>query len=183
MARFEKARGSGQILGTVSMLNISNVSPAHAQDNQLALDVLSCPSTSLCIAPQPNIGAVEVVNPLAGHRWAVDNVDWVGLPSAISCPSVRFCAVVDDMGDVATSTTPGNPTASWKLVQIDGTVDREAALGLEDGTDPIALEDIACPSASLCVAVDANGNILTSKDPSAESDTWRTEPMWTVPLS
>ncbi len=161
------------VLGTVSMLNISDVCVAHAQVNQLWLSVLSCPSMSLCIAPQPNIGAVEVVNPLVGDRWAVDNVDWVGLPSAISCPSVRFCAVVDDMGDVATSTTPGNPTATWKLVHIDGTVDRKVALGLADGTDPIALEEIACPSASLCVAVDANGNILTSKDPSTGSDTWQ----------
>jgi hypothetical protein len=38
--------------------------------------------------------------------------------------------------------------------------------------DPTAIGQVSCPSASLCVALDADGNVLTSTDPAAGAKGW-----------
>jgi hypothetical protein len=95
---------------------------------------------------------------------------------AISCPSVSFCAAVDDRGNVATSTFPRNAKALWELAHIDGGIGGPAALGYSGGNRlPImpGINDISCPTASFCAAVDAKRNVLTSRDPGGGASTWK----------
>jgi hypothetical protein len=46
-------------------------------------------------------------------------------------------------------------------------VDHQAPFG-----NPPILESVSCPSASLCVAVDHDGNVVTSTDPTGGAGTW-----------
>src|SRR3954452_22435733 len=48
-----------------------------------------------------------------------------------------------------------------------------APVAIDPGRQLVAL---SCPSASLCVAVDASGNALTSTDPTAGASAWRLTP-------
>jgi hypothetical protein len=80
---------------------------------------------------------------------------------------VNFCALTDNVGDVATSTDPGNAQASWKLAHID----HQTTLFWDDS--PVMLDDISCPSASFCLAVDARGNVLASSDPGGDKSAWQ----------
>src|ERR1700683_116431 len=58
-------------------------------------------------------------------------------PIRLSCPSTTLCVAVDGAGHVITSTQPKG-SAAWLTVDVDGTH---------------AINDVACPSGSLCVAV------------------------------
>src|SRR5437588_9980510 len=72
-----------------------------------------------------------------------------GSASAVSCPSAKWCAAVDDVGDVITSTRPTGPGSSWKVVHFRFR----------------SLTGISCPSVSFCAAVDSAGDVLVSRHP------------------
>jgi hypothetical protein len=55
-------------------------------------------------------------------------------------------AIVDSNGDVATSTDPLGGSTSWTVTSVD------AAGGVND---------VSCPTVSLCVAVDGSGDVVT----------------------
>ncbi|MBO0881556.1 MAG: hypothetical protein J2P17_14690 [Mycobacterium sp.] len=74
----------------------------------------------------------------------------------VSCPSAAFCAAVDDIGNVLTSTSP--PATPWHVAQA---------------TEATLLA-IACPNTSLCVATDIAGNVVTSTNPTGSSSAWTT---------
>lgn len=85
--------------------------------------------------------------------------------SSVSCPSVSLCVAVDNVGQVVTSTDPAGGSSSWTAALID-------RLGVvEDFGSGVA--GVSCPSVSLCVAVEGNGDVLTSTDPTGGGDAWR----------
>jgi hypothetical protein len=57
---------------------------------------------------------------------------------------------------VITSTNPTGGASTWTIAKVD----------------TAAIEDISCPSVSLCVAVDNIGNVLTSTNPTGGSSVW-----------
>jgi hypothetical protein len=83
--------------------------------------------------------------------------------SGVSCPSVRFCAAVDDGGDVVVSSKPSSHV--WSAVRLDRwsvvSVDRKGGLS-----------GISCASASLCVAFDPT-RLFVSTDPASGAASWR----------
>jgi hypothetical protein len=86
--------------------------------------------------------------------------------AALSCPTASFCAG-GGYGDVETTTDPTathGPASGWQVLNVDGAYPSVSA-------DP-TINGIACPSAKLCVAVDSNGNVLTSDSPSGGLSTW-----------
>lgn len=77
----------------------------------------------------------------------------------VSCPSASICFVGGDDGKVGVLSDPGSGLFFPALVA---------------GSIPGAgrFVALACPSASLCVGVDANGALLRSTAPSAGAATW-----------
>lgn len=125
------------------------------------LTAVSCPATTLCVAIDDDGLAVTSTNPAGGAG------TWRGtrLPPgpynvwALSCPSTGFCAAVDhDSNVVLTSTDP--QAGSWRA--------SAPLIGALGGS----LLDISCASASLCVASDDAGELLSSIAPSAGAAAW-----------
>jgi PASTA domain len=133
---------------------------------------ISCPSTSLCVAAGAFDGnALIATNPTGGaDAWQATSIDTyqamqTNHPTALSCPTTTFCAAVDSYGNVVTTTNPVGDAQAWTIAHID---DRD--LRAPEGD---ILTAISCPSASLCVAVDYRGNVLTSTDPTGGAGAWK----------
>lgn len=118
---------------------------------------VSCPTDRLCVATTPFQGIA------VGHRhgnvitWWFERISRAGAVSAVSCPNPRFCVVVDNTGDVLTSTNPGALTPRWRLTNVDH---HNVFLA------------VACTSRAWCVAVDAAGNAVSSREPLGGAGDW-----------
>jgi hypothetical protein len=124
---------------------------------------ISCPSIRFCAAvgSEQSVfsgGVVVSTDPTDGSNavWTNHAITGSNTPSAISCPSTSFCAVVDN-DNLFWST---NPTAGSYT---------ETPLIAGGGTQ---IQDISCPSATLCVASDQSGNIIWSTRPTAGASSW-----------
>jgi hypothetical protein len=134
---------------------------------------VSCPSVTLCVAvgtgpfastptdpTAPGDGIVSTSSdPGAGATaWSTAvPVERHTILEAVSCPSVSLCVAIDNHGDAVTSTDPTNP-AAWKITHADSAID------LLTG-QPAALTGVSCPSATVCIAVDSAGNVISATVP------------------
>ncbi len=103
----------------------------------------------------------------------------------VSCPSVSFCAAVDDIGNVLTSTDPRTTHGGLKYCVTSDfcVISHHTGHALTSppanrwqvtkATDA-ALMSIACPNTALCVATDVSGDVVTSSDPTGPSTAWTT---------
>ena len=148
---------------------------------------MSCPSTSLCLAVG-NEGNVAISsNPTAGGTaWHTVKIDTHGSCPAgcasfgsgpseppldtIACPSTSLCLAGDWDGNVLASTDPAATGQPWSSAYIDDHV-----VGAHHGGAMLqtAIDSIACPSTSLCVASDEDGYELVSQEPAAGPGAWR----------
>jgi hypothetical protein len=134
------------------------------------LNLITCPSTSLCVAADSSGNVVTSTDPAGGAKtWSLthvdDNTSGVCGSNAcfqgISCPSASFCAAVDSAGYIFTTTDPAAAdVADWSSARISGETD---------------LTGVSCPSVSLCVAVDNEGDVLTSTSPTSGASAWHAE--------
>ena len=124
-----------------------------------ALKGVSCPSMSLCVASDAGGSLLTSTNPLGGRSaWTITKLP-AGIQGAISCPTAQFCAAT--AGDaVLTSTDPTGGPSAWTVTSLFS--------GYHQFTG------ISCPSASLCVAVDAVGDVVVSTNPIGGPAAWRT---------
>jgi hypothetical protein len=125
------------------------------------IDALACPSASLCVAADRSGDVLSSTDPAAGHGWQLANVDGNVELTGIACPSVSLCVATDAAGNVVTSQSPA--AGAWTVTPVDPTV-------TQSGTDTggsVLLRGVACPAITLCVAVDAAGNALSSTNPGA----------------
>jgi hypothetical protein len=142
----------------------TTVTLAQAYD----LSAVSCPTVALCIAIDRDTGRVLAsTNPTGGAgAWSVVFADpgnvFTGpgpLVSAVSCASSSLCVAAG--GVVLTSVTPSIP-GSWKVTRFS----------IPGDQSPYALMGVSCPSASLCVATDLLGTILSSTNPTGGAGAW-----------
>jgi hypothetical protein len=96
---------------------------------------------------------------------------------SLSCPTRSFCVTGSGDGVGYFSLAPGAAAPSWKRVQIDTDT---AVYG--DGDYGDALETLACPTISLCVAADADGNVLSTTDPTQQTP-WKSERLGALPAN
>ena len=124
------------------------------------LDV-SCPSVSLCVAVDFAGNVLTSSNPTGSRDdWAVTTIrGGSAYPTAVSCPSTQFCAVVAQ-GEVFTSTDPTGGPSAWSATTITRCFP--------------CLTSISCPSSWLCVAVDNSGDVVYSTDPTGGASAWTT---------
>ena len=126
-------------------------------DESLDLRAVSCSSPSLCILAGANGELVASSDPTGGPS-AWSRLGAPGGPQAqqaISCVS-SLCLTGNSGGDLLTSTNPLE-AASWRQ---------------RSGGGSVQITGSSCPSATACVAVDANGHVLTSTDPTGGSSAW-----------
>jgi hypothetical protein len=141
---------------------------------------VSCPSTSLCVAVDGAGRAVISTDPAGGvGAWSAAAVDggefycgYHGEPgecklslSGVSCPSASLCVAVDSAGNAVITTNPTATTPTW------------GSPTLIDPPDLVYgdIQDLAvsCASTSLCVAVDDQGNVVITTNPTAPEPRWR----------
>jgi hypothetical protein len=143
---------------------------------------LSCPSASLCAMYDGSTGnVITSKNPAGGQSaWKLAHADTgTNGVSGIICASARLCVAFDGEGNVITSTNPTGGSSAWRVAHADtssipcGYHEADVCSG--------SITAIACPSVSLCVAVDGNGYVLTSTDPSAGAPAWTVAPVDVTP--
>jgi hypothetical protein len=114
------------------------------------VDAISCASTSLCVTGQKE-GERRYSTKPGSEEWEAilraEPAETLGEITAADCLTGSFCAAVDSTGHlyVANTQTKIKEEAGWKSTDVDGAT---------------ALHGIACTSATSCLAVDGEGNIL-----------------------
>jgi hypothetical protein len=99
------------------------------------------------------IGAPEVCGGSAHQYCRVDSL------SAVSCPSISFCATTDG-NDLWTSTDPSTPGAVWSKSPLPKLF-----------KPPSLVSTLYCPTQSLCLAT-SNATLETTSDPADPSPQW-----------
>jgi hypothetical protein len=130
---------------------------------------VSCPTSGLCVAVGAGGTVVTSSSPTGGtSTWTVAHVDGANWVTAVSCPSSDFCIAVDQVGNVITSSTPLGGPSMWTVAHVDGS---NCAVST---TKPAScfLTGVSCPTVALCVAVDGNGNVITSSKPNGTVADW-----------
>ena len=118
-----------------------------------AVDGLSCPTSSFCLAVD-GTGDVLEGDPLSGSWRTADTL--TSALVSISCASESVCFAVDEAGEVLSSSDPTD-AAAWSKPEAIG--------------EP--LRSISCASQSLCVAIDQAGGVLASSDPAGGASAWQ----------
>ena len=125
---------------------------------QIPSGPVTCTPGPLCLAPGGG-GVLVSTDPLGGDTWTAREIDGQNRLSAIACPSRQWCLAVDDAGNAVTLGPSGFSNA-----RIDPAIPVGA---------PIVLpQAVACPGASLCIAVGGFGDVLASRDPTAGPTAW-----------
>jgi hypothetical protein len=144
---------------------------APAPVDSAPIDALACPASNLCVAVDRAGRALWSTDPAGGARaWRAAPIDPGSELTSIACPSVGLCVAVDSAGNALTSTDPTGGSAAWSAARID----TSTTASNSDTAGPILLRGVSCPSSSLCVAVDADGNALTSTEPTGGAAAWTT---------
>ncbi len=121
------------------------------------LRAISCSSANLCVAAGANGELLASTDPTGGaSAWTnLGSPGGSGSLQTISCTS-GLCLSGNNEGNLLTSTSPLQ-ASSWRQRNGGGSV-------LVTGT--------SCPSSSACIAVDTNGHVSTSTDPSGGAPAW-----------
>lgn len=107
---------------------------------------MACPSPKLCVGA--SYGRIVYSRTPTGSPSSWKSFQIGAKPqviTAISCPSISFCAAVDQTGNVYTSRNPAKGPGAWRQTDING---------------QSALSSIACASSSVCVASDGTGTLV-----------------------
>ncbi len=142
------------------------------------LEAVSCPSEHLCVAVGD--GAILVSQDPGAPRssWRLEHASgWgttAGIWETIACPSEQLCVGTTEEAAL-TSTNPA--VGTWQVSPIDTVV--PASLNLTPEERLVLYSQLACPSASFCVAQGAGGEysaLATTTDPAGGSSAWRVTP-------
>jgi hypothetical protein len=153
---------------------------------------LSCPSASLCVGAGYSWVSAST-EPAGGAPTWKEQAGWVYSPilnpeaeyfgpsGAVSCVSESLCVAdgdsFNDLNTLVTSAAPTGGQTQWHEAHIRGSGNK---ISPPYQADPIL--GVSCASATLCAAVDAAGNVLTSTDSASNGSTWTIAPVDTHPL-
>lgn len=127
------------------------------------LSPIACPSTSLCVALADSEFLTSTSPASGASSYEVSALSSeVGILGISCVTSPSQCVAVDSDGNVAHTTDQAFgtslfvPSNEWSTTNVTGT----------------PIEGVACPSSSLCAAVDDNGEMLSSRDPTGDASAW-----------
>jgi YVTN family beta-propeller protein len=123
-----------------------------------ALDAISCPSPSLCVAVDDEGQIISTTTPSTTQPWPQTIADPGNQLQDLSCPASNLCVAVDQLGNIVTSVDPGaGPGALWTV---------------KDADPGGRLHAISCPSTTLCVAVDSIHTVISTDPSDGASAQW-----------
>ena len=133
----------------------------------------SCPTISLCVAVGTDGDIAVSTDPTGGpSAWeASAPVQTYVTLTSVSCPAVSLCVAVGNLGQAFISSDPSGGPSTFTQVTIDPNDT------YVDGTATDNMTAVSCPSISLCAAVDAGGEIVTSTDPTGGPSAWTITPV------
>jgi hypothetical protein len=130
------------------------------------LQHVSCPSESLCVAVDFQLGEIFTSTDPAGgpSAWKTALANKAIVFQGISCPSISLCVAVAQSvpglrDEVVTSRNPVGGASAWRNLTLP-----KSAL----------LRSISCVSGALCLAV-GGGDVFTSTDPTGGVRAWKVE--------
>jgi hypothetical protein len=132
---------------------------------------LSCPTRSFCGATG---GGASVITTASANRrgfWRRTNLPMYTTDS-IACPGARLCVAVGSGGLISASTHPLRGRKSWSAVYADSKQLSCNGGATQPNSCQAEINDVACPSVHLCIAVDDGGDILVSTDPMGGASAW-----------
>jgi hypothetical protein len=140
-----------------------------AQIDDAALETVHCRSVSLCLATDYNGKILTTTDPTGGAAaWKSARGPRLG---EISCPDATLCVSVNGGPQILTATDP--LTGPWIARAIPPEpCPRSACFGAGPTPGERNLGAISCPTASLCVIGDSQGDIVTSTNPTAGGSAW-----------
>ncbi|HET6998753.1 MAG TPA: hypothetical protein VFI03_09195 [Solirubrobacterales bacterium] len=153
------ANGGGKIVAIRDPLSAS-ISPVQVQlDESLDLQAVSCASLELCIAVANQGRIVISTNPGATTPgWKeIGTPGGPGDLEAVDCPDPNLCLAGNARGNVLSSIDAHTGAPRW----------REANTG-----PSVPITGISCPTVSRCAAVDNNGNVSVSTNPTGPVGSW-----------
>jgi hypothetical protein len=168
------ADSAGQILTTTSPTAGAgdwSASPVDSQSNgPRSFLSVSCPSVSLCIAVDNTSAVAASSNPTAGaSAWQTFPLpNSAGWATTVSCPAISLCVVGTEGGTIETSAKPAAGSGAWTSAYFD-----TATVPAFDRAIQAYVVSISCPSVSLCVGVDAAGNVFSSHNPTGGAGAWK----------
>ncbi len=170
---------------------------------QLPIVGVSCPSTNLCAAVDSGGDILTTTSPTADRPWTLSAASRrIGSLYGVSCPTARLCLAPDGPRQtvVAFHPTPVTvvaahplsdgvygiwcPRAGLCLASADTPGGTTALLGTTDPAarrpswsvgPPGGVNGIACPSPSVCVAADGEGNVSAGVLQSALASSLRSD--------
>jgi hypothetical protein len=131
---------------------------------------VSCVDEATCVAVGDGGKVVTSTDPADGATasWKVAGVDAANSVRGVSClSSPSLCVAVDDVGNAIVSTDPTGGASKWSAFKIDSAFNSASMRN-----DSLSAVSCASSPAVLCVAVDDNGNVVTSTDPVAGPSAW-----------
>jgi hypothetical protein len=169
-------------VGDASVFNGTSWSGARSLDSDQPLASVSCPVDGFCLAVDPRNAFIY-----EDHRWSkpihLAQMDAVGLGALVdaSCTSERSCVVVGDDGGLyaydgsSWGMYPGvDPSGGFLAISCVSefcmATDTQASTLSYDGTAwvPSQVDNlsanitaVSCPSSSMCMGVDADGDIYS----------------------
>lgn len=132
-------------------------------EGPLNLRGISCVSTAFCVAVGDNgsrtapeaTDVAEILsstNPLGGSWQRAEMSNGEGPLYGVSCPSPSLCATGNLYGNLFAAANPTGPAEAWRPAPGGGSVQ---------------ITDVDCPTATQCVAVNNNADVMTSENPLA----------------
>ena len=112
----------------------------HLLVEMIAVAAIAWPALA---GAQPAVVTVPVASVAATWSWGGTIDPFTGAPSAVTCPTARFCVAVDSYGTVLV-----NNGKSWSS---------------PESIDPAGggFTSVSCPTESFCAAVDENDNAFS----------------------
>ena len=186
--------GTGTGSGGPSSSSPVNWGTASSIDPGNSLTAISCNSDGVCVAGDEHGDLVSAASP--GGPWTVYHADGTNKIDAISCTGTT-CVAVDSVGNVLTAST--SSLTSWTATSIDAgkaltgvscTSDDALCVAVDGAGNVLtspgetgpwtlanvdstnALTGVSCASATLCVATDNLGDVVSSVNPTGGSSAW-----------
>ncbi len=152
---------AGKVLSTTNPTGGTAAWKVVQLDESLDLRGISCGTTDFCVAVAEEGRLLYSTNPTGGPQaWTeVGKPGGPGNLHGVSCVALAFCVAGNSGGNLIVSTTPDGPASSWEEV---------------DGGASVQITDVECLPSRQCVAVDDNGNVLTTGDATARRN-WARE--------
>lgn len=161
----------------------THATPTKYPNGAAYLDAISCPSVSMCVAFD-DAGYVFWSTNLEGGAvtWSSAKIsDAYSAVGAVSCPTVSLCVAVGHGGEALIATDPTGGAAAWSAVKLDtapcpvnGYTCHYEECRVDECPTGHYMTAISCPSVSLCVAGDENGNLSYTEDPIGGASAWST---------